>query len=121
MPRGVEVIVGGRVDPQFGPLIVVGLGGVLVEVLADTALAPAPIGPGEADALLRELRAFRLLEGYRGLPAADLNRLCEIVARASEFMADQRDVVGEFDINPLICAGSNITAVDALIVRAAPA
>lgn len=118
MRRGVEVIVGGRVDPQFGPLIVVGLGGVLVEVLADTALAPAPIGPREADALLRELRAFRLLEGYRGLPTADLNRLCEIVARASEFIADQRDLVGEFDINPLICAGSNITAVDALIVRA---
>jgi acyl-CoA synthetase (NDP forming) len=117
VPPGIEVIVGGRVDPQFGPLIVVGLGGVLVEVLADTALAPAPIGPREADALLRELRAFRLLEGYRGLPAADLNRLCEIVARASEFIGDQRQLVAEFDINPLICTGGNITAVDALIVR----
>jgi acetate---CoA ligase (ADP-forming) len=119
MPRGVEVIVGGRVDPQFGPLIVVGLGGVLVEVLNDTALAPAPIGPREAEALLHELRAFRLLEGYRGLPAIDLPLLCEIVARASEFIADQRDLVGEFDINPLICTGRDITAVDALIVRAA--
>jgi acetate---CoA ligase (ADP-forming) len=119
MPRGVEVIVGGRVDPQFGPLIVVGLGGVLVEVLNDTALAPAPIGPREADALLRELRAFRLLQGYRGLPGVDLGCLCEIVARASEFIADQRQLVSEFDLNPLICAGSSITAVDALIVRAA--
>ena len=118
VPQGIEVIVGGRVDPQFGPLIVVGLGGVLVEVLKDTALAPAPIGPCEADALLRELRAFPLLQGYRGLPAVDLGRLCEIVARASEFIADQRQLVGEFDINPLICAGSSITAVDALIVRA---
>jgi acetyl-CoA synthetase len=117
VPPGIEVMVGGRVDPQFGPLIVVGLGGVLVEVLADTALAPAPIGPPEADALLRELRAFRLLEGYRGLPAADLNRLCEIVARASEFISDQHQLVAEFDINPLICTGGNITAVDALIVR----
>ena len=89
-------------------------------IAAGSPVAPAPIGPREADALLRELRAFRLLEGYRGLPAADLNRLCEIVARASEFIADQRDLVGEFDINPLICTGSNITAVDALIVRAAP-
>jgi acetate---CoA ligase (ADP-forming) len=119
--RGVEVIVGGRVDPQFGPLIVVGLGGVLVEVLNDTALAPAPIALREADALLRELRAFRLLQGYRGLPSVDLGRLCEIVARASEFIADQRQLVCEFDINPLICAGSAITAVDALIVRAATA
>jgi acetate---CoA ligase (ADP-forming) len=62
-PQGVEVIVGGRIDPLFGPLVVVGLGGVLVEVLNDTALAPAPIAPAEADALLRELRAFLLLEG----------------------------------------------------------
>jgi acyl-CoA synthetase (NDP forming) len=118
VPQGVEVIVGGRVDPLFGPLVVVGLGGILVEVLNDTALAPAPIGPDEAEALLRELRAFRLLQGYRGLPAVDLPELCEIVCRASEFIADQRDLVSEFDLNPLICTGSNITAVDALIVRA---
>jgi len=116
---GVEVIVGGRVDPLFGPLVVVGLGGVLVEVLNDTALAPAPIGPAEAETLLRELRAFRLLQGYRGLPKVDLVRLCEIVCRASEFIADQCQLVSEFDLNPLICIGSNITAVDALIVRTA--
>jgi acetyl-CoA synthetase len=116
--EGVEVIIGGRVDPLFGPLVVVGLGGVLVEVLNDTALAPAPAGPDEAEALLRELRAFRLLQGYRGLPSVDLPRLCEIVCRASEFIADQRQHVSEFDLNPLICSGSNIVAVDALIVRA---
>jgi acetate---CoA ligase (ADP-forming) len=118
VPQGIEVIVGGRVDPQFGPLIVVGLGGVLAELLNDTALAPAPIGPNEANELLRELRAFRLLQGYRGLPAVDLARLCEIVCRASEFIADQRQFVAEFDLNPLICTGSDITAVDALIIRA---
>jgi acetyl-CoA synthetase len=119
VPQGVEVMLGGRVDPQFGPLIVVGLGGVLVEVLNDTALAPAPVALEEAAALLRELRGFRLLQGYRGLAGVDLDRLCEIVARASEFIADQRQLVEEFDLNPLICADSNITAVDALIVRAA--
>ena len=116
--QGVEIVVGGRVDPQFGPLVVVGLGGVLVEVLNDTALASAPIGPHEANALLHELRAFRLLQGHRGRPGVDLPLLCEIVCRASEFIADQRDLVSEFDLNPLICAGSNITAVDALVVRA---
>ena len=68
---------------------------------------------------MRELRAFRLLQGYRGLPSVDLTRLCEIVCRASEFIADQCRVVSEFDLNPLICSGANITAVDALIVRAA--
>jgi len=118
VPEGVEVIVGGRVDPLFGPLVVVGLGGVLAEVLNDTALALAPIGPDEAEALLRELRAFRLLQGYRGLSGVELTRLCEIVCRASEFVADQCSLVSEFDLNPLICIGSNITAVDALIVRA---
>jgi hypothetical protein len=92
---------------------------VLVELLNDTALAPAPIGPREAEALLRELRAFRLLEGYRGLPAVDLAALCDIVCRASEFIADQQGLVAELDINPLICAGGgDIVAVDALIVRA---
>ncbi|HTV89368.1 MAG TPA: acetate--CoA ligase family protein [Stellaceae bacterium] len=114
---GIEIVVGGRVDPQFGPLVVVGLGGVLVEVLNDTALAPAPVGPREAEALLRELRGFRLLRGFRGLPAVDLAALCDVICRASEFIADQQDRIAELDINPLICAGSDITAVDALIVR----
>jgi acetyl-CoA synthetase len=118
VPQGIEIVVGGRVDSQFGPLVVVGFGGVLVEVLNDTTLAPAPIGLQEADALLHELRGFRLLQGYRWLPAVDLAMLCDIICRSSEFIADQRDIVREFDLNPLICAGSNITAVDALIVRA---
>ena len=87
-------------------------------MLKDTALAPAPVAPAEADALLRELRAFRLLEGYRGLPRVDLAQLCEIVCRASEVIADQTQLVREFDFNPLICIGGDITAVDALIVRA---
>ena len=117
VPPGVEIVVGGRVDPQFGPLIVVGLGGVLVELLHDTALAPAPVEPREAEELLRELRCFRLLEGYRGQPAVDLPALCDIICRASEFIADQRDFVAEFDLNPLICNGCSITPVDALIVR----
>jgi acetate---CoA ligase (ADP-forming) len=120
VPQGIEIVVGGRVDPQFGPLVVIGLGGVLVEVLNDTALAPAPIGPRAAAALIRELRAVRLLHGYRGLPAVDLAALADIVCRASEFIADQQGLVAELDINPLICAGRDLVAVDALIVRAAP-
>ena len=66
---------------------------------------------------MRELRAFRLLQGYRGLPEVDLARLYEIVCRASEFIADQRQLVSEFDLNPLICTGDDITAVDALVDR----
>ncbi|GAC1339151.1 MAG: hypothetical protein NVSMB18_06840 [Acetobacteraceae bacterium] len=117
---GTEILVGGRSDPQFGPLIVAGLGGVLVEVLQDSALALAPVGPKAARAMLESLRGARLLRGYRGTPAVDLDRLADIVARASELVADLQDEIAELDINPLIASGTTIVAVDGLIVRAAP-
>lgn len=118
VPAGVEMVVGARVDPLFGPLVVVGLGGVLVELLKDTALLPAPVSHAEALGMLRGLKGVKLLEGFRGSPPTDLDRLAEIVCRVSEFAADQRDAIAELDINPLICAGERITAVDALIIRA---
>jgi len=115
---GVEVMMGGRVDPLMGPLVVVGLGGVLVELLRDTALALAPVTPAEARALFGRLRGRAALEGFRGAPAADLDLLAEIVVRLSECIADQRDRIAELDVNPLIVAGREAVAVDALIVRA---
>jgi len=117
IPRGVEVMVGARYDPQFGPLVVVGLGGVLVEVLRDTALALAPVGLSEAQAMLRGLKGAALLDGFRGAPAVDVARLAEIVCRFSELAADAGAAVSEMEINPLICAGDRIVAVDALIVK----
>jgi acyl-CoA synthetase (NDP forming) len=118
VPQGVEMVVGARVDPLFGPLLVVGLGGILVEVLRDTALSPAPVTPDEAMDLLRQLKGVRLLEGFRGMAAVDMNRLADVISRVSCFVADHRDTVAELDVNPLICAGNRITAVDALIVPA---
>ena len=118
VPQGVEMVVGARVDPLFGPLVVVGLGGILVELLADTALLPAPVSHTEALEMLRSLKGVKLLEGFRGMPATDLNRFAEIICRISEFADDQRDIIAELDVNPLICAGERITAVDALIIRA---
>ncbi|MBR0669569.1 acetate--CoA ligase family protein [Neoroseomonas soli] len=115
---GVEVMVGARVDPLMGPLIVAGLGGVLVELMRDSTLALAPVTPAEARAMFGRLRGRAALEGFRGAPAADLDRLAEIVARLSEFVADQRDRVAELDVNPIIVAGSDAVAVDALIVKA---
>ncbi len=120
LPKGVEVLIGGRTDPQFGPLIVVGLGGVFVELLKDAALALAPVQHGEALAMLRGLKGAALLTGFRGSEPVDLDKLADIVCRASELIADAGGVVAEMDINPLICAGSRITAVDGLIVKAAP-
>jgi len=120
VPRGVEIVVGARTDPLFGPVVLVGLGGVLVEVLRDTALAPAPVGPAEARAMLRRLRGARLLDGFRDLPSVDVDRLAEIVSRVSMFAADQAELVAEMDINPLIASGEKIVAVDALIRPRAP-
>ena len=116
VPQGVEMVIGARIDPLFGPLIVVGLGGILVEVLKDTALAPAPIAPDEAMGLLRQLKGVKLLEGFRGMAAVDMPKLAQVISDVSRFVADHRDSIAELDINPLICAGERITAVDALIV-----
>jgi acetate---CoA ligase (ADP-forming) len=116
VPQGIEMVVGARNDPLFGPLIVVGLGGVLVEVLKDTALSPAPVTPVEAEGLLRQLKGIKLLEGFRGMQAVNIRRLAQVISDVSRFVADHRDSVAELDVNPLICAGDRITAVDALIV-----
>jgi len=116
--QGIEIVVGARNDPLFGPLIVVGLGGILVEVLKDTALAPAPVTPLQAEGLLRQLKGVKLLEGFRGMAPVDIPRLAGIISNVSRFAADHRDTVAELDVNPLICAGDHIIAVDALIVVA---
>ena len=115
---GVEVVVGARVDPLLGPLIVVGFGGVLVELLRDSTLELAPINGAEAKRMLLRLKGAALFNGFRGRPAIDLDRLAELVVRVSEFASDQQSLIEEMDINPIICSGSSTMAVDALIVRA---
>lgn len=117
VPAGVEVVVGARIDPLLGPLIVAGFGGVLVELLRDSALELAPINGVEAAGMLRGLRGAALFGGLRGAPGVDLDRLADILVRVSEFAADQQGLIAELDINPIICSGSSLLAVDALIVR----
>ena len=113
---GVELVVGIKRDPQCGPVLLVGLGGVLVEVLRDTALALAPVGKVEARRMLEGLKGFRLLQGYRGAPAADLDSVCDAIARISEFAADNADEIEEIDVNPLLARPDGAVALDALIV-----
>jgi acetyl-CoA synthetase len=120
VPAGTEMVVGARIDPQFGPLITVGFGGILVEVLQDSATALAPISPAKAMTMLRRLKGQRLFAGFRGAPAVDLTALAELVSRVSEFAADHAAMISELDINPLICTGTTFLAVDALIVRTPP-
>lgn len=113
---GVELVVGTKRDPQVGPVLLVGLGGVLVEILRDTVLALAPVGRSEARRMLEQLRGFKLLQGYRGAPAADLDATCEAMARISEFAADFADQVEEIEVNPLLARADGAIALDALIV-----
>jgi acetate---CoA ligase (ADP-forming) len=117
--RGIEMMLGARIDPHFGPLVIAGFGGVLVEVLRDTAVRLAPVQVSEAREMLASLRGSRLLEGYRGGVKADLDTLACAIARFSEFVADNASLLQEVDVNPLVVDGANCICVDALIVRKA--
>lgn len=115
IPAGIEIIVGARIDPLLGPLVVAGLGGIQVELFKDVALQLAPVTLAEARSMLEGLKAAKLLAGFRGGPSVDVEQLADVVCRVSEFAADQAGRIAELDINPLICAGELIVAVDALI------
>ncbi|MCK8785697.1 acetate--CoA ligase family protein [Roseomonas sp. NAR14] len=117
VPSGLEVVVGARQDPLLGPLVLVGLGGVMAELLRDTVTALAPVTPAEARRMLGRLRGAGLFAGFRGAPAVDLDALAGIVARVSELAADQAGRIAELDVNPLICGAGRIVAVDGLIAR----
>jgi acyl-CoA synthetase (NDP forming) len=119
VPSGTEIMVGGKIDPLFGPLIVAGLGGVLVELLKDTALELAPITKTEAQAMLGRLKGQAMLKGFRGAQPVDQPQLAEVIVRLAEFLDDQQSLIAELDVNPLICSGSRILAVDALIIKKA--
>jgi acetate---CoA ligase (ADP-forming) len=118
-PKGVELVIGARIDPQFGPLIVVGSGGILVELLRDSVVALAPVGRDTALAMLRRLKGAALLAGFRGSAPVELGPVADAVCRVSELIADQREAIAEIDVNPLICGPAGAVAVDALIVRRA--
>lgn len=108
-----ELIAGIQLDPDFGPLVMVGAGGVLVELMRDVQLAPAPLSLDTARAMLRKLRSFPLLAGYRGRPPADLDALANVLVRLGQLAAAGGARVRELDINPLFVAGDRIVAADA--------
>ena len=116
VPGGLELVLGARIDAQFGPLVAVGLGGTLVELLRDTAVGLAPVSAAEAREMLESLKGAALLKGYRGSEPVDVDALAGQVARFSEFVADAADLLEEVDVNPVIVRGARAVAVDALIV-----
>jgi acyl-CoA synthetase (NDP forming) len=112
---GIEVIVGTTTDPQFGPVLMFGLGGVLVEVLKDVAFRIVPIERRDAAQMVREIQGFPLLQGYRGQPPADLSALEELLMQVSAFV-EANSQVAELDLNPVFAYPKGALAVDARIV-----
>jgi acetate---CoA ligase (ADP-forming) len=117
--RGREIILGVKRDQTFGPLLMVGIGGVAVEVLKDVALAPVPLRVDEARAMLGRLQGARLLDAHRGVPAGDVEALVDLMVRLGQFASDHADVIAEVDLNPVLvhARGKGVSVVDALIVK----
>jgi acyl-CoA synthetase (NDP forming) len=117
--RGQEMILGITRDPVFGPMLMVGLGGIHVEVLKDVAFAPVPLDIDDALALIGELKGAALLDGVRGARPADKPALAELMVALSRFAADHAEQIEEIDLNPVIVheAGEGLSIVDALIVK----
>jgi acyl-CoA synthetase (NDP forming) len=115
--KGVEIIVGVIRDPVFGPVVMVGAGGVTAELFKDVTYSLAPVDVREAAAMLRGLRSFPLLDGFRGAPRADIAALADLVARVSAFAAACQDAVREVELNPVIVhpAGQGCSVADALL------
>jgi acyl-CoA synthetase (NDP forming) len=109
--QGLELLIGGIRDPEFGAMIVAGFGGVLVETQRDVQLAVAPVDARQATAMLRALRGAAVFDGLRGRAPADLGAVAALVARVSELMADNPRIA-ELDLNPVLVSASGCTAVD---------
>jgi acetyltransferase len=116
--NGREVIVGMSQDPQFGPTVVFGLGGVLVEVLKDVSMRVAPITRFDAEDMVREIKGRKILDAFRGQKEADVDTIIDVILKLSRLATDLKDVVAEIDINPLVVLekGKGALAVDALVV-----
>ena len=114
---GAEVIIGTTTDPQFGPVLAFGLGGIMVEVLRDVAFRIVPLEPRDARQIVREIKGYPVLKGVRGQPGADLAALEAMILQVSEF-AEAHPEVAELDLNPVFAYPEGAIAVDARVVLA---
>ncbi len=113
---GVEMFLGVRHDPQFGPVVLIGAGGILAETINDVQFALPPFDSAHARRCVDRLELRALLDGVRGQPAVDVDRFCDAAARFSQMAAALGDVLAEVDVNPVIVGGAGAIAVDALVV-----
>ncbi len=118
MVYGLELIVGMKMDNQFGPIILLGIGGTAVEIYKDVAMRMAPIRDKDVDSMLKSLKAHRLLEGYRGSEPVNIGVLKKMLLSFSDMVMEFGGVVDSIDLNPVICDSSRCIVADARIMLA---
>jgi hypothetical protein len=116
MVSGTELIIGAKNDPQFGPVVLTGIGGTSVEIYRDVSILMAPVAKEAALDAISSLRGAGLLKGYRGAEPVNLDRLSDLVVSFSEMAYDLRDVVESIDLNPVICNSRDAVIADARII-----
>ena len=116
MVSGLELIIGAKIDDQFGPVILLGMGGTGVEIYQDVSLRMAPLEPEDVDAMIKGLKAGRLLSGYRGLHAVNRNELTRTLVCFSKFVMATGDMIESIDLNPVMCSAQKCVVADARIM-----
>ncbi|MBS3057099.1 MAG: acetate--CoA ligase family protein [Candidatus Diapherotrites archaeon] len=115
MLSGTEIIMGGKRDAQFGPVVLFGLGGIYVELLKDVSMRVAPISAKDAEEMIKEIKGYALLSGARGKQKANLKKIKSYLLKVSKLMIKEK--IAELDINPLFAFGNEVLAVDARVVK----
>ena len=113
---GRELVVGMVRDPQFGPCVMFGLGGIFTEILGDVTFRPAPLSEADAEEMIGEIKGHKILGAIRGMPAVDADALVACLMAMSR-IGMEREEIQAIDVNPLIIRGSKPVAVDALVIR----
>ena len=118
-PQGIEMTAGLINDPDFGPIVMVGLGGIFIEVLKDVAFCPAPLNKQDAIDMIDRLKGAQVLKGTRGQPPADIEALADVLVQLSQIGIDLKDQFSEADLNPVIVypKGQGACVVDAFFAK----
>ncbi len=116
VPAGIELFVGAKNDPQFGPVVILGVGGTAVELYNDTAIRMAPIGPGDVASMVDSLKAGQVLKGFRGDAGVNMTALTDLMVRFSHLAMALEQSFLSMDLNPVICNPDNCMVVDARII-----
>ncbi|WMW21572.1 acetate--CoA ligase family protein [Methanolobus mangrovi] len=115
IPGGVEVIIGGMKDPQFGPVVMFGIGGILVELMKDVSFRLAPLNQREAIEMMGEIKGYSFLTGYRGSKPVDIEQLASTIMKLSDIISNVKEIK-EIEINPLFAYEGGVIAVDTRVV-----